>query len=93
MIAASSGKTKETAGQSSYRVDLVDYAQMSKRTVFSTLAEREQMPGLIAMRRDMIVLTYLLIDVVVEIAQINRFVVSTYALKEGALYELIEKKC
>ena len=93
MIASELGREGVRPGKHSYRVDMNDYRVLSNKTVHSTAAERERMSGLIPMRRDMIVLTYLLIDAVVELSGVNDLKVSTYALKEGALAELIVNNC
>jgi exopolyphosphatase/guanosine-5'-triphosphate,3'-diphosphate pyrophosphatase len=83
------GKENSTSGKSYFDVDLADYYQISRKTILSTAQEREQMPGLIPMRRDMIVLSYLLIDFVLEQTLLARIKVSTYSLKEGALFEIM----
>ena len=83
------GKDTSVSGKSCYEIGLNDYNAISKKTVHSTMKEREEMPGLIPMRRDMIVLSYLLIDFVVQHASIKQLKVSTYSLKEGALFEIM----
>jgi exopolyphosphatase/guanosine-5'-triphosphate,3'-diphosphate pyrophosphatase len=83
------GKENSASGKSCYQIELDDYTQTSKKTVHSTLSERERMSGLIPMRRDMIVLSYLLIDFVVQHTGIKQLKISTYSLKEGALFEII----
>ena len=83
------GKENSASGKSCYQIDLDDYTNISKKTIHSTATERESMSGLIPMRRDMIVLSYLLIDFVVQHAAIKQIKVSTYSLKEGALFEII----
>jgi exopolyphosphatase / guanosine-5'-triphosphate,3'-diphosphate pyrophosphatase len=93
MIAAAYAREEVVDEKHCYRVSLGDYFNMSQRVVHSTAAERERMGGLIPMRRDMIVLTYLLIDEVVALSGVREFKVSTYALKEGALAELIVNNC
>jgi exopolyphosphatase / guanosine-5'-triphosphate,3'-diphosphate pyrophosphatase len=86
------GKENSASGKSCYTIDLADYFHISKKTIHSIAEERELMPGLIPMRRDMIVLSYLLIDFVVQQTGISQIKVSTYALKEGALFEIINAK-
>ncbi|MGZ3904734.1 MAG: Ppx/GppA phosphatase family protein, partial [Bacteroidia bacterium] len=51
------GKESSSSGQSSYKITFEEYVAISNKTVHSTMAQREQMPGLIPMRRDMIVLS------------------------------------
>ena len=53
--------------------------------------ERLQIPGMIPMRADMIVVATCLIDFIVNKISINTLKVSSFALKEGVLYEYINK--
>ncbi|MBS1645884.1 MAG: exopolyphosphatase [Bacteroidetes bacterium] len=68
-----------------YEISIPKYRYISNKTIHSTMAEREQMQGLIPMRRDMIVLSYLLIDFVLDACGVKKISVSTHSLKEGAL--------
>ena len=85
------GKEQTSSEKSSYNIDLHDYFAVSKKTVHSTKAERDVMPGLIPMRRDMIVLSYLSIDFILKNSQITHLGVSSYSLKEGAISMFFEK--
>ena len=80
------GKEKISSNKSAYHIDLHDYYNISKKTIQSTTQEREQMQGLIPMRRDMIVLSYILIDFILQSSNITKLGVSTYSLKEGVIY-------
>jgi exopolyphosphatase/guanosine-5'-triphosphate,3'-diphosphate pyrophosphatase len=51
--------------------------------------ERLAIPGMLAMRVDMIVVAIVLIDFILENYAINKIRVSSYALKEGMLSELL----
>lgn len=93
MIAARFNRNSVTTEIHSYEVLLDEYEAMSKNIIHSTVAQREKVPGLIPMRRDMIVLTYLLIDVTLRLSGVKKFMVSSYALKEGALAEVIANNC
>ncbi len=93
MIAANFDKERVSSANRCYHIGLDDYFTISHQTIHSTMAQREAMKGLIPMRRDMIVLTYLLIDFVLKMSGIRQFKVSTYALKEGALSEFIANNC
>ena len=79
------GKESLQKKQTAYEMALSDYHIISQKTIHSTLAEREQMPGLIPMRRDMIVLSYVLIDFILAHSQIKKMLLSTFSLKEGAM--------
>jgi len=58
----------------------------------STFEERMEMPGLIFMRTDMIVLGTILVNLVLEKANIKNLYLSKYALKEGVLNEIAKNK-
>lgn len=83
------GKEKIAPGKSNYDIDMDDYFFISEKTIYSTIAEREQMKGLMPMRRDMIVLSYLLINFVLNESGIRQLTLSTYSLKEGGLWEMM----
>ncbi|HEX7415019.1 MAG TPA: phosphatase [Bacteroidia bacterium] len=79
------GKEKVTQQKTGYHIKLKDYIDVSEKTIRSTAKERQTMPGLIPMRRDMIVLSYILIDFVLNTTGLKKISLSTYALKEGAI--------
>jgi len=79
------GKEKTSDEKSGYHIDLEDYFMISKKTVHSTSQQRELMPGLIPMRRDMIVLSYISINFILKNSSISKLGVSAYSLKEGAI--------
>jgi exopolyphosphatase/guanosine-5'-triphosphate,3'-diphosphate pyrophosphatase len=58
----------------------------------STLDERLVMPGLVPMRADMIVMSMLLIDAVLDIHPFETIRQVSYALKEGAVAHLISEE-
>lgn len=55
----------------------------------STLVERMQMKGLVAMRVDMIVISSILVNFIIKSFNINQMRLSTYSLKEGILFEVL----
>ena len=79
------GKEHITENKTCYDISLDDYYQISKKTIHSTAEERLVMPGLIAMRRDMIVLSFILIDFILDNTSVKNINLSTYSLKEGAI--------
>ncbi|MBL7911734.1 MAG: phosphatase [Bacteroidia bacterium] len=74
-----------------YDINMNDYLHVSKLIKHSTLEERKNIKGLVAMRFDMIVISCLMIDVVIKAFNIPQMRVSTYSLKEGALIDHIIK--
>lgn len=75
-----------------YRIDLNNYERISKRVAASTLEERRHIKGLVAMRVDMIVISCLMIDFILQELKLPEFRVSTYSLKEGALVDYLQNK-
>lgn len=58
----------------------------------STNAERLHMKGLVAMRVDMIVVSSIIVNFVIREFGIEKMRLSTYSLKEGVIYEVLNKK-
>ena len=57
----------------------------------STNAERLEMKGLVAMRVDMIVVSSIIVNFVIREFEIEKMRLSTYSLKEGVIYEVLNK--
>jgi len=72
-----------------YTIDMNNYFQISKRVKNSTLEERKKIKGLVSMRLDMIVISCLMVDFILNSFQIQKMRVSSYSLKEGALIDFI----
>lgn len=72
----------------SAQIDFRSYRELAAKFLTSTHAERENMPGLIPLRVDMIVMAALLTNYVLEISAIKAIKLSTYDLKMGVLYSL-----
>ncbi|MCA6435834.1 MAG: exopolyphosphatase [Bacteroidota bacterium] len=78
-----------TENQLCYDVTLDNFKKIYDRVLGSTIEERKNIKGLIEMRVDMIVISCILIQYTLSSLNINKLRVSTYSLKEGALYQLI----
>jgi exopolyphosphatase / guanosine-5'-triphosphate,3'-diphosphate pyrophosphatase len=74
-----------------YLVDLQQNRQVSELVYNSTLEQRRNIKGLVPMRVDMIVISCLMINFILDSFNFNRMRVSTYSLKEGALLDYINK--
>lgn len=74
-----------------YGIDLEAYRKISQLVKRSTLAQRRQIRGLVPMRVDMIVISCIMVDVVLNALGLERLRVSTYSLKEGALVDFIQQ--
>ena len=79
------GKEDMLEGKTCYEIDIHDYLAISHKTIHSTLQQRIAMPGLIPMRREMIVLSFILIDFILDTTHVKNISLSTYSLKEGAI--------
>lgn len=75
----------------SYEVNLRDYREISSRVKQASLEERKKIKGLTPMRFDMIVISCVMIDFILEELQLEKMRVSTYSLKEGALIDFLNK--
>jgi exopolyphosphatase/guanosine-5'-triphosphate,3'-diphosphate pyrophosphatase len=78
--------------KTAYEIDLANYKRIAKRVFASTLAERQHIKGLVAMRVDMIVISCLMIDFILNELNLRAFRVSTYSLKEGAVVDYLQNK-
>jgi len=78
-------------GTTHYRFNLSEYRRLHEGLLSSTIAQRAKMKGLISMRRDMIVLASVCTMFIIRKFKIREMMLSKYALKEGAMLDLIRK--
>ena len=76
---------KISKSQTEYAVQMEHYYFISKMIKASTLNERSAIKGLIDMRTDMIVISILLIDFVLNSLHLSRIRISSFSLKEGVI--------
>ncbi|GAL87546.1 Ppx/GppA phosphatase [Sporocytophaga myxococcoides] len=76
--------------QKEYNLPLDSFRQTFQEVLKKNRAERMIIPGMIEMRVDMIVVTCILINYIVEKYQLEKIRVSAYALKEGVLAKAIK---
>jgi len=69
-------------------IDIHTYHQLSKRLISSTHQERSEMPNLIPLRVDMIVMAAIITDYVLKKLDLEAITLSTYDLKMGVLQKL-----
>ena len=81
-----------TEKKTGYEIDMEQYHAVAALIENANLEERKEIRGLTPMRYDMIVVSCLLIDFVLEEYKINKMRVSTYSLKEGALFDFISRQ-
>lgn len=76
---------KEVTHQS---ISIADYKSLSATFITSTHTERENMPGLIKLRVDMIVMAAILTDYILSAGKFRELSLSTFDLKMGVLHSL-----
>lgn len=81
------GKYGKQEGLKGNRYDfrLEDYYEIHEKLLFSNLKERLEMPGMIEMRAEMMVVSSAIIHFIITQFNFEKMTLSTYALKEGAL--------
>ncbi len=77
-------------GDTEYPLPIREYEQISADLIHKTRSERMQIPGMIELRVEMIVVATILINYVVNKLDIKHLRVSAYALKEGVLLNTIQ---
>ncbi len=77
-------------GDTEYPLPIVDYRKIAADLIQKTRSERMQIPGMIELRVEMIVVATILISYVVQKLKIKHLRVSAYALKEGVLLNTIQ---
>ena len=70
-------------------INLQHFHEIASLLLHSSHEERSEMPGLIALRVDMIVVATLLTQYIVETLKIEELIISEYSLKEGMLYDML----
>lgn len=86
------GKEKSEQQLKGYNFPMSDYHQLRDKILASTLHERLAMPGMLAMRADMIVMSALLIESVQQNTGVESIRLSNAALKEGVFARILQNK-
>lgn len=73
----------------SFSFELSEFCELHEYLLHSTLSQRKRMKGLIKMRVDMIVLASICTQFVLHRYKLNELALSKFALKEGAMWEII----
>jgi exopolyphosphatase/guanosine-5'-triphosphate,3'-diphosphate pyrophosphatase len=75
-----------------FTFDLEEYTAVHLQLMASTLEDRKKIKGIIDMRLDMIVMASLVTHFILKKTGMSAMRMSTYSLKEGVLWDLIEKQ-
>ncbi len=79
-------------GNPSVEIPIDEYLKLHKRLVSTTKEQRNAIPGMDPMRVDMIVLATIFTNFLIKKFGIDRMIQSAYALKEGAVWKMINSK-
>ncbi|RNI33051.1 Ppx/GppA family phosphatase [Rufibacter immobilis] len=91
MDLAQQGIVREAEGSPEMELPLTTFQRQYKELLQKNRTERLAIPGMLAMRVDMIVVACVAIDWVLEKYNLDQMRVSAYALKEGMLAELLQQ--
>jgi exopolyphosphatase/guanosine-5'-triphosphate,3'-diphosphate pyrophosphatase len=80
---------KEKNGLSAV-ASVAEFLTLHQQVLHSNLEDRLNMEGIPSTRADLIVVAFILINFVIQNADIQEIVVCDYALKEGVLFEMIQ---
>ncbi len=93
IIAGEFGTIESNDRQTEYSINIEHYKKVSKKIIASTIQQRQNIKGLIEMRIDMIVISFLLIDFMVNEFNLTTIRVSSFSLKEGVISKKLGLKC
>ncbi len=69
-------------------VSTEDFYQIHEKIISASIEQRRQLPGLPPERVELVVVAFVLMDYIVQLAGIRQIVTSAYAMKEGMLLEM-----
>jgi len=72
-----------------YDIECQNYLLLAKEIIHSSVEQRKSMQGLVPMRVDMIVISCIMVNFVLEEYNLSKLRVSSYSLKEGAVIHYI----
>lgn len=78
---------EDKGNETVYKLPIKHYRDIHRELILKNKAQRLEIPGMVTMRVDMIVVASCLISFVTEYLPVNEIIASSYALKEGLLYE------
>ena len=82
---------EDLKGKTEYAFNLDDCYEIYKVIIKSSTAQRLQMEGLVKMRVDMIVVSAIMVNFIIQKLGIKAMRLSRYSLKEGVLWEEMNK--
>lgn len=76
-------------GKTTHPIRFTHFERLYQELILSTTLQRNEMRGLVKMRVDMIVMAALLLKFVIDKTGIQQLKLSSYALKEGAIWKIL----
>lgn len=85
------GELTHQQGDVFHEISMEVYQRLHQKLISSTKQERDMMEGLEAVRRDMIVLATVFVNFVLRETSLKTIYQSAYSLKEGAVFEMMQR--
>jgi exopolyphosphatase/guanosine-5'-triphosphate,3'-diphosphate pyrophosphatase len=86
IMAGEYGSSKVSDNQTEYPIDLPNYFKISDKIIGMTYDQRLKVKGLIEMRVDMITISCLFVNYILNEFKLKQLRASTYSLKEGVIF-------
>ncbi len=90
MLSIRNGTFEEDGLKSTLGVNTAELDDLIKELIRTTVAERQGMPGMAAIRANIIVMSAIFVQLILEECDIKEVKLSRYALKEGVLFDVLK---
>lgn len=90
MISIRKGTFEEDGLKSTLGVNSAELEDLIKELIRTTIAQRQGMPGMAAIRANIIVMSAIFVQLIMEECDIKEVKLSRYALKEGVLFDVLK---
>ncbi|MFZ4796486.1 MAG: exopolyphosphatase [Bacteroidia bacterium] len=74
--------------KSAFEISMHEFEAFNEMMITSTLEQRLKLKGMLDFRAEYIPIAAILIDTIIEMAEIKKLVCSNYSMKEGAIYSM-----
>ncbi|GGF20167.1 Ppx/GppA phosphatase family protein [Echinicola rosea] len=82
----------KSKGQTVFHLPRAEFKHLSKKLVTLNKEQRLEIPGMIPMRVDMIVVASCLIEFILQYVEADELICSNYALKEGVISKILKNE-
>ena len=90
LICTRKGTIEEDGLKSALNINVAELDDLINELIRTTVAERQAMPGMAAIRANIIVMSAIFVQLIMEECDINEVKLSRYALKEGVLFDVLK---